>query len=155
MNWIFPVLMLTAVACKPTYIPGTRIEETKENRAILDVVGAYKLAVETRNIEGVVALCSPKYYEDNGNADPADDYGYSDLRTRVLPDTFLRLAEVRLDLEVKDIQVNNHHAWADLRYVYQAKMALPSGDKWHADTELNRIELEEDEDGKWKIVRGL
>ena len=43
----------------------------------------------------------------------------------------------------------------DLRFVYQAKMALPVGEKWHADSELNRVELERDLDGAWKIVKGL
>ena len=53
------------------------------------------------------------------------------------------------------MKVDKRKAHADLRYVYQAKMALPSGEKWHADTELNRIELEQDDDGTWKITRGL
>ena len=108
-----------------------------------------------RNVEGIVALCSPKYYEDNGNGDPSDDYGYVDLRTRVLPETFERLKEVRLEIEVKDIRVDKKKAHADLRFIYQAKMALPSGEKWHADTELNRVELEQEDDGAWKIIRGL
>jgi hypothetical protein len=152
-----PLLSLLFVfsACTPSYIAGTKIEDTRDNRSVLEVIGAYKQAVEARNVEGVVALCSPKYYEDNGNGDPTDDYGFSDLRTRVLPETFLRLAEVRLEIEVKEIRVDKKRALADLRFVYQAKMALPSGEKWHADTELNRVELEQDAEGKWKIIRGL
>jgi ketosteroid isomerase-like protein len=148
-------LLVIFAACTPPYIPGTKIEDTRENRSVLDVIGAYKQALEGRNVEGVISLCSPKYYEDNGNSDPTDDYGYSDLRTRILPETFLRLSEVRLEIEVKEVKVAQKRAIADLRYLYQAKMALPSGEKWHADTELNRVELEQEDDGSWKIVRGL
>ncbi|MCC6811714.1 MAG: hypothetical protein IT381_30060 [Deltaproteobacteria bacterium] len=142
------------VACAPSMIPGTRVEDTKENRTVLSVLGAYKMAVENRDINAVLALCSERYYEDNANNDPSDDYGYKDLATKVLPDTFNRLKEVRLDLEIKGVKVEKKKAYADIRFQFQAKMALPAGEKWHADTEINRIEFE-DENGVWKIVRGL
>jgi hypothetical protein len=148
------LLLISFTACAPTMIAGTKIEDTKENRSVLDVIGAYKLAVEQRDVDGVVKLCSTRYYEDNANADPADDYGYNDLRSKVLPETFKKLSDVRLELEVKTVKVDKKKAYADLRFQFQAKMALPAGDKWHADTELNRIELEE-EDGRWMIVKGL
>jgi hypothetical protein len=148
------LIALIVTACAPSLIPGTRVEDTKENRTVLQVLGAYKVAVEGRDVDAVLALCSEKYYEDNANADPSDDYGYNDLRTRVLPDTFKRLSEVRLELEVKTVKVDKKKAYADVRFQFQAKMALPAGEKWHADTELNRIEFEE-ENGVWKIVRGL
>lgn len=148
------LIVMLCVACAPSLIPGTKIEDSKENRTVLQVLGAYKVAVESRNVEAVLALCSEKYYEDNANTDPSDDYGYSDLRTKVLPDTFRRLSEVRLELEVKTVKVEKKKAYADVRFQFQAKMALPAGEKWHADTELNRIELEE-ENGEWKIIRGL
>ena len=37
----------------------------------------------------VLALVSPRYYEDNGNTDRADDYDYNGLRT-ALPKDFSR-----------------------------------------------------------------
>jgi hypothetical protein len=148
------MLAFSYIACTPPMIPGTRIEDTKANRTVLEVLGAYKLAVETRSVDGVLALCSERYYEDNANTDPSDDYGYNDLKSRVLPDTFRRLSEVRLELEVKTVKVEKNKAYADIRFQFQAKMALPAGEKWHADTELNRIEFEQ-ENGAWKIIRGL
>lgn len=148
------VIAIICAACAPTMIPGTRIEDSKENRGVLEVIGAYKVAIESRSVEGVLALCSERYYEDNANNDPSDDYGYADLRSKILPDTFRRLSELRVELDVKAVKVDKKKAYAEYRFQYQAKMALPSGEKWHADTELNRIELEQ-EDGKWKIVKGL
>lgn len=146
--------VLLLVACAPKMIPGTRVEDTKENRSVLEVLGAYKEAMESRNVDALVSLCSPKFYEDGGNADPADDYSYSDLRN-VLPQTFQRLSEVKLDVEVRVVKVEDNKASADLRFMYQAKMALPAGDKWHADTELTRLVLEREEGGSWKILKGL
>jgi len=147
-------VVLLVSACAPKMIPGTKVEDTKENRDVLEVLMAYKAALEERNVDAIITLCSPKFYEDNGNADPADDYAYSDL-ARILPDTFKRLKEVRVELEVKEVKVDDKKARADMRFLYQAKMALPAGEKWHADTELNRIELERGKDGAWKIVKGL
>lgn len=147
-------IVMACIACAPTMIPGTRIEDSKENRTVLEVIGAYKVAVEARSVEGVLVLCSERYYEDNANNDPSDDYGYNDLRTKVLPETFRRLSELRLELDVKAVKVEKKKAYAEIRFQYQAKMALPAGEKWHADTELNRLEFEQ-EDGKWRIVKGL
>jgi hypothetical protein len=148
--------LLFFAACGPSYIAGTQIEDTPTDRAVLSVLQEYKGAMEKRDPAGVLKLCSDKYFEDNGNADPNDDYGFGDLRDRVLPDTFKRLSEVQLDLEVRDIRVNkeNTKANADVRFSYRAKMALPAGDKWNVDTQLNRLQLAR-EGKEWKIVSGL
>jgi hypothetical protein len=146
--------LVLATACGPHYINGTTIEDTPGNRSVLNVLAAYKQAFERRDVDAVVALCSPKYFEDNGNADPSDDYGFTELKAKVLPDTFKRLSEARMDLEVKEIKVEGDRARADVRFNYRARMALPSGDKWSSDTEVNRLELER-ENGAWKITSGL
>lgn len=141
-------------ACGPKFIPGTTVEDSRVNRTIVDVLTAYKQAVERRDVDTLVSLCSSSYYEDNGNADPKDDYGFSDLQKRVLPEAFKRLNEVRVDLEIRDVQVLDDRAQADVRFTYKAKMALPSGEKWHTDTEVNRLEFAK-EGESWKIVSGL
>ena len=136
-----PLLLCAAClsACGPKYIYATQIEDTPANRALLGILQEYKQAMEKRDANGVLKLCSQKYFEDNGNADPNDDYGYGDLRDRVLPDTFRRLTEVQLDLEVREIRVDKDRANADVRFSYRAKMALPAGDKWNVDTQLNPL----------------
>jgi hypothetical protein len=141
-------------ACEPHYIDGSHVEDTPDNRSIWGVLALYKSAVEDKNMDALLSLVSKRYYEDNGNADPADDYGYNDLQAKVLPQTFNHLKDVRVELEVKDIKVQDDKAHADVRFTYQAKMALPAGEKWSADAEINRIDLAR-EQGQWKIVSGL
>jgi hypothetical protein len=97
-----------ASGCSTKYLPGTVVEDTTDNRAVYGVILAYKEAFEKRNADGILELVSAKYYEDHGNGDPNDDYGYSDLKARVLPDTFKRLSEVQLELELKDILVKDN-----------------------------------------------
>jgi len=131
------------------------VEDTPDNRSVIDVLVAYKQALEERNVEGIMSLCSPRFYETTAMADPSDDYSYSELARKGAADTFKRLKEVRVELEIKEVQVADKKARADMRFVYQAKMSLPAGEKWHADTELNRVELERDKEGHWKITKGL
>ena len=154
MKRLLFVLLAVASGCATKYIPGTEVEDTSQNRGVYAVVLSYKDAFEKRNVDDLLKLCSAKYYEDNGNGDPSDDYGYTDLQARVLPNTFKSLSEVQLELEIKDIQVKEEKAIADVRFSFRAKMKLPAGDKWSADSELNRIELRR-EQGEWKIVSGL
>jgi len=154
MKWLLPVLVLGCVACGPSYIPGTQIEDTPNNKQVLTLLQEYKSGMENRNTGAIIKLCSTRYFEDNGNADPNDDYGYGDLRDRVLPDTFKRLSEVQLEVEVREIRVDKDRANADVRFSYRAKMALPAGDKWNVDTQLNRLQMTR-EGKEWKIISGL
>jgi len=151
---LLSMTLLALAACGPKMIPNTNIEDTLETRGVLSVLQAYKHAMETRDADGVLKLCSLKYFEDNGNADPNDDYGYKELHDRVLPETFKRLAELTLELEVREITVDKDKAGANLRFSYRARMALPAGDKWNVDAEVNRIELQK-EGNAWKITSGL
>ena len=161
MKSLLPVATILAfslvgslTACGPSYIPGTQIEDTPANKQVLTLLQEYKSGMESRNAAAIIKLCSSRYFEDNGNADANDDYGYGDLRDRILPDTFKRLSEVQLEVEVREIRVDKDRANADVRFSYRAKMALPSGDKWNVDTQLNRLQLAR-EGNDWKIISGL
>ena len=151
---ILPLILIALAACGPSYIAGTQIEDTPTNNKVLTILQEYKSGMEKRDAAAIIKLCSTKYFEDNGNADPNDDYGYGDLRDRILPDTFKRLSEVQLEVEVREIRVDKDRANADVRFSYRAKMALPAGDKWNVDTQLNRLQLAR-EGNDWKIVSGL
>ena len=72
-------LSLGICACAHSKIRGTQIDDTEENRAILLIVEEYHRAVEDLDADAVLALVSPKYFEDNGNTIEADDYDYKGL----------------------------------------------------------------------------
>ena len=111
-------------------------------------------ALERRDAEAILNLCSTQYFEDNANTDPNDDYGYKALKEKIIPEIMKNLDELHIDLEVKEINVKKGRATADFRFFYKAKFNLPAGEKWNVDTEINRIELLQEKDG-WKITSGL
>ena len=41
--------------CAPRRIPGTDLDDTPDNRAIIDVMGKYKKAFEARDVDGRLA----------------------------------------------------------------------------------------------------
>lgn len=143
-----------AAGCSHALIEGTRVRDTPENRAVLDVVAAMQSALEAKSADQLLTIVSPNYFEDMGTADPADDFGYDQLKTKILPESFAAAREVHVAIEVHDVVVDGEHAWADVRYSSRAWLNVPGGDKWDTRRELNRIELAQ-VDGAWLIVSGL
>ena len=97
---------------------------------------------------------SPLYFEDNGTAQREDDYGYEELKSKILPDAMNVAQEVHVDFQVHDIVVQGDRAHADVRYTSRARLELPSGSLWDSHKEFNRIELARQND-RWQIVSGL
>jgi hypothetical protein len=69
---------LAALACAHPTIPGTNIEDTPQARAVLDVFGRYKQALESRDTAGIVALASPGYTDPG---DPSRGVGPTEYAT--------------------------------------------------------------------------
>lgn len=147
-------LGLGAVSCAHSLIPGTKVEDTAENREVLQVVAKLRLAMEARDAAAVLALVSPNYFEDMGNPNPKDDYGYSDLQARVLPEIMATAKEIYVSFEANDAVVNGNEAYVDVRYNSRARIEFPSGSTWDTHKEFNRIEFTR-ENGEWRIISGL
>ena len=80
-NWMLALWMAaTTVGCHTQYIPNTDVEDTDENRRIVQFCEEYRKAVEARNIAILLKLAHPTYYEDGGNLDAADDLDFAGLR---------------------------------------------------------------------------
>ncbi len=148
-----PLLLITLTACGHRYIKGTRVEDTRENHAVFDVIEDVRAGMEERNGERVLAHVSPQYFEDMGTTEPNDDYGYEQLKSLV-SESFGATKEMHVILDVHAITVQDDKAWADVRYASRARIELPSGGTWDTHREFNRIELVREND-KWMIVSGL
>ena len=59
---LFPLLMLTLVACGPKYIPNTEVPDNPKNREIVELVERYRQAVEERNINALKEMISRSYF---------------------------------------------------------------------------------------------
>ena len=147
------LLALTASACAHGQIPGTEIEDTEENRQILDLVNEYRSAVERLDAPAVMALVSPHFYENHGNIDASDDYDYNGLE-RNLTANFERTERIQLLVRVDDIQVEEDSAFAEVYYQLRAQNRFPAGTKWQTGSDRTRLRFERVDD-TWKIVAGL
>ncbi len=49
--------------CKPDLIPGTQVEDSEENRKVLEFLTRYQAAMQARKVDAVVTLCAADYYE--------------------------------------------------------------------------------------------
>lgn len=149
----FFLLAFAAGACAHSKIPRTNIDDTDENREILKLVEEYQRAFEQRDAGAVLALVSPRFYEDNGNTDRSDDYDYNGLQESLSKD-FARTKAMQLEVRVDAIEVDDELAFAELYYTYRAQNEYPAGLQWDTGSDRTRLRFER-HDERWLIVGGL
>ena len=151
--------LLAGQACKPDLIPGTEVEDTADNRAILTFLTRYQAAMQAKSATDILELCAADYYERNGNDDPKDDYNRDGLKVK-LEDHFSRTKELILEMYVQKIEQNSErYIGVTYRYNTRALVTFPAGDKWITATEVNKIILRPIDDDKdelhFRIMSGL
>ena len=146
-------ILLLVGACAHSKIANTTIDDTEENREILELIESYHRAIESRDAEAVLAMVSKRYFEDNGNTDRSDDYDYSQL-AQTLPADFERTKAMQLEIRVDEIVVEEELAHAFIFYTVRGHADFPVGSKWKTTTDRARLTFtREGED--WKIISGL
>ena len=140
-------------ACAPRLLPGTDIRDTPENRAVYDVVRAYQQALERRDAPAILALVAPDYFDNAGTPDPSDDIDRARLE-KTLPADLAKLEGVRLDVTMRNIQVQGDNAIAEVFYETYYRVETPAGPVPRRDSDVHQIHLRKIE-GAWKITSGL
>jgi hypothetical protein len=147
--------VFVCAACSHNTIPGTNIPDQPENRAVLDIVAAYKAAMEARDPNALLGLTAPSYY-DKGDPNKMSTTGpldYGSLR-REIPDDFKDVKSVHLDITVRDVQVEGDKARVDYYAVLRYAVSVPAGEKWFSEADDARMRLVK-VNGRWKIASGL
>jgi hypothetical protein len=140
------------VACAPRRIPGTEIDDTSETRALIAVMQQYRSAIEAKDPDAVMALIDPNFKDNAGTATPADDVDYKVLR-QALVDRFAKVDALKLDFEVKKIEVEDDTANAV--YSYTSSFRLPGlTPKAMGDSELEQMTFHRS-GSKWLITSGI
>ncbi|MEM6788395.1 MAG: hypothetical protein AAF928_15120 [Myxococcota bacterium] len=141
------------VGCNKTFIPNTDIEDTDENRRIVEFCEVYRRAVERKDIDSLINLASKQYYEDGGNVDASDDIDYAGLRD-YLESKFDEARGIRYEIRYRRVATDDRFILVD--YTYSGSVRLPSsdGEKWNSTVEENRLELVAAGDS-FHIVRGM
>lgn len=148
-------------ACKPDLIPGTNVEDSEENRQVIEFLGKYRHAMIERSSDGVLGLCAADYFEDKGTVDQGDDYGRDALKAR-LADDFSRTKEIQLEIIVQmitppddDLPPEKQVYKVAYRYSTRALVSFPAGEKWISISDVNQMVLRPDAAGSFVIVSGL
>jgi ketosteroid isomerase-like protein len=147
------LLLLAAVAACAKKIPGTEIDDTRDNRAIVEVLDAYRKAFEARDAAAVMSLVSASYFDDAGTADASDDLDRDQL-AKALPETLARMPAVKLELAVTRIEVDGDKASAYLYHDTRYRVATPRGEIAKRDSDQSRMIFRR-EGGFWRIASGL
>jgi hypothetical protein len=144
---------LLAAACSHAKLPGTNIRDDPQNRAVLELFGRYKQALEARDATAILALVAPGYSE---TGDPARGIGPADragLQQRLQAE-LAKVTGVRLEATIKELEVKEREARLDYFQVVRYAVATPAGEKWKSESDDVRMRFVQI-DGEWKITSGL
>jgi hypothetical protein len=140
--------------CEPKLIPGTDLRDTKEDREILDVIGTYRNAMETRNSEAILKLVASNFFETSGSPEGNDNFDRVGLQAKLKTWTE-KASSVRVAIEVKQITFEGDQA--KVRYFFDANFQIPGPNntqQWKRETDTKEMLLRR-EDKTWKIVSGI
>jgi hypothetical protein len=135
------------------YFPGTTIVRNEQNRKIIETVEAYRRRLVERNVDGLLVLASPSYFEDSGTPRSDDDYGYEGLK-QVLNTKLKRVKSLRYDIEYRNIRVTGKEAEVEVFVDGSFELGADSGDRYRRVNDYHRFKLEQ-EDDRWKFVSGM
>jgi hypothetical protein len=141
-------------ACKQQLIPNTELEDTEENRSLIEFCEVYRHAVEHRDIHKLLNLAHADYYEDGGNIDATDDLDYAGLKA-YLEAEFVRARAIRYEIHYRRVERNERNGW-DIAYTYSASYKLPDGERevWHREVADNELVLVASGES-YKILAGM
>jgi hypothetical protein len=149
---LFAAAALLVAGCARRLIPGTEIEDNEDTSAIVKLMETYRKAVEARDTQTLMTLVSPQFHDNQGTSTPEDDLDFRSL-PQALGDRFARIEDVRLSIDVKNIEVQRDEA--DAVYYWTMYWRMPSyGDKPQNASELKRMKFKR-LDRSWKIVSGI
>jgi hypothetical protein len=145
-----------AVGCagEASVIYGTRVQDTEENRKLIDVCEQYRIAVEKKDTTTIMSLASKNYWEDGGTPTGADDYGFDGLRS-VLDTRFARADGIRYTMKYMDIRrVGRNRAVVDVMIDATYSIATASGPRRLDMRDQNELMLEY-QSGRWQFLSGM
>lgn len=147
--------MLLMSGCAHRLIPGTSIPDNADTQAIYRIVQSYQVALEALDADAVLKLVSPRFYENNGNTDPNDDYDFNGLKAHLESD-FQKTKRMFVNFRIDAIEVDENAGYAELFFEIRALNTYPAGERWDTARDRTRLQMVRENDAApWKIIRGL
>ena len=149
--WVLGALLLAA-GCGHRRIPGTDIEETADNKAIVGVMQGYRSALEHKDAAAIVKLLAPDFRDNGGTATPADDLTPENVQ-QLLTERFSKVQNLTLDMELRKIEIQDGAAVAT--YFYTEHYQIPTlTSRAQTESDLKQMTLVKVK-GQWKIASGI
>lgn len=141
------VLGGSLVGCAAT-IPNTTVEDTAENREVVEFVEKYRRAVEARNVRRLLEMASPRYLDDLGTPGGDDDLDYDGLREK-LSRWRDRVVDVRYEIKYNRVTYDQRRIFVEFRYTASFLLTTGSGDeRWSRRLGDHRLILTRNEDSE-------
>jgi hypothetical protein len=152
-RWMLPGMLIMA-GCATHYIPNTDVEDNDENRRVISFCEKYRHAVEERNVPLLLEMASPRYYEDGGNVDAADDIDFAGLQ-EYLEGHFKDTRAIRYEIRYRRVKHGSENKIL-VEYTYTASYKIPGlkGEEWRHTVADNRLDLVPDQ-ASFKILAGM
>ncbi len=148
------VFALFSMGCATAKIKGTEIDDTPENRSIVDVVERYRVAVESRDAVALRSLASQHYYENAGTTHTSgDDWGRPELE-EVLARFKDHVKAVTYEIAIQTVRVVGNRADVDYEHTWAFQYTDGERDAWTRKSDTNRLELIKEAAG-WRILSGM
>ena len=149
------LLAVLLVGCTPKKIPGTDLDDTSETRQIIDVLQKYRVAVEHKDLDTLLKMADPSFRDDGGSVNPEDDLDYAGLKTR-LPERLAKVTDLKLDLTIKRIELDEEEKFARVTYSYQLTFKVPDyTTRTQSENDIKQMVLKRDGSDGWKIASGI
>lgn len=139
--------------CGSQIIPNTAIEDTPRNREVITYCERYRHALEQRDVGALLAMASPRYYENSGTPEGDDDYDITGLR-EVLRRTLPRVHTVRYEFRYRRVGFEEDRVLVDYTFSGSFRVETNDGHRWYRRVADNRLELERI-GGQYRIVAGM
>lgn len=156
-GWVAGLMLAVGgPGCATHYIPNTDVEDTDDNRQIVQFCERYRKALELKDTSALLGMASPRYYEDGGNVDPSDDMDFDGLRSW-LDTRFQETTAIRYEIRYRRIDYGEARR-VQVIFTYSASWRIPGlkQDDWRHKVSDNRLELEYDNESKsFKITAGM
>ena len=154
-NSVVGLALLISISggCSHEYVPNTSVEDTEENRRILEFVDEYRRAVEKRDAGRLLSLTSVNYFDDMGTPVGDDDIDYQTLQ-KGLKRMREEILDARYQIRYRGVTYVDNRALVDILYTGWFRVNTEEGPQWRRRLTSHRLVVAL-EGGRYKIVSGM
>lgn len=146
--------VMAFAGCGGATIANTDVEDTSDNRDILEFCERYRNAVQNADVGAVLAMVSPRYLDNNGTATGEDDIDYEKLRQKLQAWRDHSAHDVRYEIRYRRVVEQHDRIFVDYEFTGSYRLTTPTGERWEHPVEKHRLTLVRDGED-YRILAGL